>query len=126
MLFRSIAPLSPVQVVLSAYSAGTLEPIFYGIPQEKQKMSFSHNLNSFNNSNFHLPDKRSEILEWLSPLEQWIRDKEVQSCRVPNVGDWLLHTKVFRSWSNASHQDEPDNAILFGYGDPGAGKTCIT
>jgi len=89
-------------------------------------MSLSNNVSSFNHYNFHLSDGGSEILEWLSPLEQWIRDKEVQSCRVPNVGDWLLRTEVFRSWADASHQDESNNATLFGYGDPGAGKTCIT
>jgi len=91
----------------------------------KQEMSFSNNEGSFNQFNVHLQDERSEILAWLSPLEQWIRDREVQSCLVPGVGDWLLHTEVFRSWSDVSPH-EPNNATLFCYGDSGVGKTCIT
>jgi len=92
-------------------------------------MSFNNNKGSFNKFSVHLQDERSEILEilaWLSPLEQQIRDKEVHSCRVPEVGDWLLHTEVFRSWSGVSRQGETNNAALFCYGDPGVGKTCIT
>ena len=95
----------------------------------KQKMSYNNNKESFNKFSIHLQDERSEILEilaWLSPLEQQIRYKEVHSCRVPEVGDWLLHTEVFRSWSDVSHQGETNNATLFCYGDPGVGKTCIT
>ena len=73
-----------------------------------------------------MADERSEILAWLSSLEPQIRHREVQSCRIPKVGDWLLHTEVFQSWSDASHQDGSNNATLFCYGDPGAGKTFIT
>jgi len=68
----------------------------------------------------------SGVLAWLSSLEPRIRHKQVQSCRVPNVGDWLLNTEVFRSWSDVSHRDTSNDATLFCYGDPGVGKTCIT
>ena len=105
----------------------------------------SYNTDSFNTTdsynttiNAHLLDQstinlhllgestRTEILAWLSPLEPRIRHKEVQSRRVPGVGDWLLRTEVFQSWPNVSHQDESSNATLFCYGDPGVGKTHIT
>jgi len=90
-------------------------------------MSFLNNVDSFNTI-FHLhpPDTRTEILTWLSPLEQRIRHREVQSCRVPDVGRWLLDTDVFRSWADVSRQDKSDSVTLFCYGDPGIGKTYIT
>jgi len=114
-------------------------------PSEKRKMSYTNNTDSLNTIdsynttlNVHLLDEstanihllgesiRTEILAWLSPLEPRIRHKEVQSRRVPGVGDWLLCTEIFQSWSDVSCQDESSNATLFCYGDPGVGKTYIT
>jgi len=77
-------------------------------------------------NSYAVVDERSEILTWLSSLEPRIRHKQVQSSRVPNVGDWLLNTEVFRSWSDISHQDTSNDATIFCYGDPGVGKTYIT
>jgi len=108
-------------------------------------MSYTNNIDSLNTIdsynttlNFHLRDEntvnihllgeitRTEILAWLSPLEPRIRHKEVRSHRVPGVGDWLLDTEVFKSWSDVSREDESNNTTLFCYGDPGVGKTYIT
>ena len=71
-------------------------------------------------------DERSEILAWLSPLEPGARHRALQTDRVPNVGDWLLQTEVFQSWSDVTRQDKSDDATMFCYGDPGVGKTYIT
>ena len=90
--------------------------------------SFSNNINSLNTTvtnNFNIIDDRSEILAWLSPLDPKLRHQDIQSCRVENVGKWLLQTEEFRSWYASSEGGESDNAVLFCYGNPGVGKTYI-
>ena len=90
--------------------------------------SFSNNINSLNTNvtnNFTIVDERSQILNWLSPLEPNIRHHDVRDRRVEGVGEWLLQTNEFRSWYAGSGGGESDNAVLFCYGDPGAGKTYI-
>ena len=90
--------------------------------------SFSHNTNSFNTAvtnNFTTADDRSQILTWLSPLEPRLRHQDIRDRRVEDVGEWLLQTEEFRSWYAGSGGAEPDNAVLFCYGDPGVGKTFI-
>ena len=71
-------------------------------------------------------DETPEILAWLSPLEPWTRHRALQAERVSRVGDWLLETEEFKSWSDVSRRDESDNATMFCYGNPGVGKTYIT
>jgi len=86
-----------------------------------------NNTNSFNNvwNNCTVADDRSQILAWLSPLEPRLRHKAIQESRVKNVGEWVLETGKFRSWSAGSGGSESDKAVLFCYGDPGVGKTFI-
>ena len=94
--------------------------------------SFSHNTHSFNtaytvcvSNNFTVADDRSNTLAWLSPLDPKPRHQDIQDRRVENVGEWLLQTEEFRSWRAGGGEGEPDNAVLFCYGDPGVGKTYI-
>ena len=88
--------------------------------------SFSNNVNSLNTTvNFTVADERSSILAWLSPLDPKSRHQDIQDRRVEDVGGWILQTEEFRSWGIGGEQGESDNAVLFGYGDPGAGKTFI-
>jgi len=91
--------------------------------------SFSNNTNSFNNTTnvnyFAVPGDRSEILAWLSPLEPRARHRNLEASRVDKVGDWLLQTEQFQSWSGGNSQGESQNATMFCYGNPGAGKTYI-
>ena len=88
--------------------------------------SFSNNINSFHTvNNFTVPDNRSNILAWLSPLEPSLRHQDIQDSRVGNIGEWLLQTEEFKSWCAGSGGGESDKAVLFCYGDPGAGKTYI-
>ena len=68
-------------------------------------------------------DEDNQIKQWLSPLEPRRRHQSVQSDRVDGVGDWLLERNAFREWG--SIQRVPKQAVLFCYGDPGAGKTHI-
>jgi len=85
----------------------------------------SDNNNCFNTTNYvwnnyTVADDRSQLLAWLSPLEPKLRHRDIQERRVDKVGEWLMQTEEFRSW-----EGEGDNAVLFCYGDPGAGKTFI-
>jgi len=89
--------------------------------------SLSNNIGSFNTTNINLTvtDDRSSALAWLSPLDPKFRHQDIQSRRVETVGEWLLQTEEFRRWYAGSEGGEPDNAVLFCYGDPGVGKTYI-
>ena len=68
-------------------------------------------------------DEDNQIKQWLSPLEPRYRHQSVQADRVNGVGGWLLERNEFREWSCS--QGAPKQAVLFCYGDPGAGKTHI-
>ena len=93
----------------------------------------SFNTNSFNNTinyvsnvnNFGSTHERAEILTWLSPLDPWIRHRDIRDQRVEDVGDWLLRTEEYRSWFGGIRGGESDNSAFFCYGDPGVGKTYI-
>ena len=86
-----------------------------------------NNTNSFNNvsNNYTAADERPQILAWLSPLEPKLRHKDIQERRVGNIGGWVLETEAFKDWYASSGGSGSDNAVLFCYGDPGAGKTFI-
>ena len=90
--------------------------------------------NSFNTSNSYnnvwnncsiTTEDQSQILTWISPLEPRLRHQDIQDRRVGNIGKWLLQTEEFKSWCAGSGRGESDNAVLFCYGGPGAGKTYI-
>ena len=93
----------------------------------------SHNKNSYNTTNsynnvwnnYTVANSKSQILAWLSPLEPNIRHHDIRDRRVEGVGEWLLQTEKFKSWCAGSGGGESDKAVLFCYGDPGAGKTFI-
>ena len=90
----------------------------------------SDNNNCFNTTNYvwnnyTVADDRSQLLAWLSPLEPKLRHRDIQERRVDNVGEWLMQTEEFRNWHGRCGEGEGGNAVLFCYGDPGAGKTFI-
>ena len=90
-------------------------------------LSFSRNTHSFNttisvSNNFAVADDRSNILAWISPLDPKPRHQDIQDRLVENVGEWLLQTEEFRSWSAGGEEGESDEAVLFNYGDPGVGN----
>ena len=72
-----------------------------------------------------IPDDRSQLLAWLSPLEPKKRHRDIQERRMDNIGEWLMETEEFRSWHGGSGEDDGDSAVLFGYGNPGVGKTFM-
>ena len=76
-------------------------------------------------NNFTIADDRSQLLNWLSPLDLGVRHWDIQERRVEDVGEWLIRTKEFRRWCGCSGEGEGDKAVLFCYGNPGVGKTFI-
>jgi len=97
------------------------------IAEMSQYHANSFNMNSFNNvwNSYTVADDRSQLLTWLSPLEPRLRHQDIQERRLDNIGEWLMQTEEFRSWHDWSGEGEGDKRVLFGYGDPGAGKTFI-
>ena len=89
-------------------------------------VSSYNNNNSFNNIYNYVTEKDDEehqILQWLSPLEPWIRHQNVRSDRLDSVGNWVLETAEFRKWRDA--QDGCVGPVLFCSGNPGVGKTYV-
>ena len=89
------------------------------------RSSNCHNTtNSYNNvwNNCNVADDRSQLLAWLSPLDPGLRHRDIQECRVNNVGARLIQTEEFRRWYG---EGQGDKGVLFCYGDPGVGKTFI-
>jgi len=83
--------------------------------------SIDRSINIYN----YAPHDKSEILAWLSPLEPRVRHRDIGAKRVDGIGAWLLETKEFRRWHNASTEDESNHATLFCGGNPGVGKSHI-
>jgi len=93
-----------------------------------QPISNSNNSNSFNIANtfnYTAPDDESKVLAWLSPLEPWVRYRDIEAQRVDGIGAWLLETREFKRWHNTSREDESTHATLFCDGNPGVGKSYI-
>ena len=59
-------------------------------------------------------------LEWLSPIDYALQQRDYISKRQPETGQWFLDSQQFKTWLNAGKQ------TLFCPGYPGAGKTLLT
>jgi hypothetical protein len=63
--------------------------------------------------------RKTEILDWLSPISSLTRHSDVQAKRVAGTGEWLINHKDIVKWSTDS---SPGQNILC-VGGPGTGKT---
>ena len=97
----------------------------HDIQRRKMSQTFSNNNNSFNIINCTAPNDESQILAWLSPLEPWVRHRDIAAQRMDSIGGWVLETSEFRRWYSGSREDEPNRPTLFCHGNPGAGKSYI-
>jgi len=82
--------------------------------------------NSYNNIvnlNQIIADENPEIMQWLSPLDPRRRHQDVRTDRFDSVGSWFLERNEFREWRSGGGGAE--KAVLFGYGNPGVGKTFL-
>jgi hypothetical protein len=46
--------------------------------------------------------KRDAIIEWLSPLNFFIRQQDISETRQPGTGEWLLDDLKFQDWKSNS------------------------
>ncbi|KAL8805675.1 MAG: hypothetical protein Q9182_001819 [Xanthomendoza sp. 2 TL-2023] len=70
------------------------------------------------NANAALQEERRAIVEWLSPLQYRRRQSEIFNGAIP-MGQNFLASEEFRAWSAGRPW------ILYGYGQPGSGKTVL-
>ncbi len=65
-------------------------------------------------------EERKAMLNWLSTADYTAQQHDLINDRQPGTGQWVLESKVYRTWMQAEGQ------TLFCPGIPGAGKTFIT
>ncbi|KAJ7444764.1 hypothetical protein B0H11DRAFT_1619499, partial [Mycena galericulata] len=59
------------------------------------------------------------ILNWLSPINFFLRQADISQMRVKGTGGWLLEDPLFKQWQSGS------GSTLWCHGIPGAGKTVL-
>ncbi|KAI0972635.1 hypothetical protein F4678DRAFT_46057 [Xylaria arbuscula] len=65
--------------------------------------------------------ERTQLLEWISPVQYGKHHKRVKEDRVLGTCEWLLHNNKFREWDAAN-----SSVVLWLQGSPGVGKTFLT
>ena len=97
-------------------------------PAWESGLSFNNNINSFNYTVNAVGSagSKAEILEWLSSREPRIQHAKIRGRRLEDVGGWLLRTVEYQNWfKGIPDGSEPNNSVLFCYGDPWVGKTYL-
>ncbi|KAJ7445358.1 hypothetical protein B0H11DRAFT_1635712, partial [Mycena galericulata] len=62
---------------------------------------------------------RDTILNWLSPINFFLRQGDISQMRVKGTGGWLLEDPLFKQWESGFGN------TLWCHGIPGAGKTVL-
>ncbi|KAJ7159603.1 ankyrin repeat-containing domain protein [Mycena filopes] len=70
-------------------------------------------------TNMREAEERSRLIEWLSPINFFLRHADVSQTRQAGTGQWLLAHPDFQEWESGSV------GTLWCYGIPGAGKTIL-
>jgi hypothetical protein len=55
--------------------------------------------------NFHYGNKEEEhkkIIDWLSPINFFLRQADISQVRVKGTGEWLLKHPLFTQWESGS------------------------
>jgi hypothetical protein len=63
--------------------------------------------------------KRQRILDWLTPIDHALQQRDAISRRQAGTGGWLLDSQAYQDWLNTNDR------TLFCPGIPGAGKTVL-
>ncbi|KAJ7659436.1 ankyrin repeat-containing domain protein, partial [Mycena olivaceomarginata] len=63
--------------------------------------------------------QRGEIIDWLSPINFFLRQADIASARQPGTGEWIIADSRFQRWEYGS------GGTLWCHGIPGAGKTVL-
>ena len=96
----------------------------YTIDRSNNCLNTTNSYNTVSN-NYTFADDRSQLLNWLSPLDPGLRHSDIQERRVNDVGKWLMKTEEFKRWCRLDGEGEDNMTVLFCYGNPGVGKTFI-
>ncbi|KAJ7440551.1 ankyrin repeat domain-containing protein, partial [Mycena galericulata] len=64
-------------------------------------------------------ENRDIILNWLSPINFFLRQADILQVREKGTGEWLLADPLFKQWESGSGR------TLWCHGIPGAGKTVL-
>ncbi|KAF7362797.1 ANK-REP-REGION domain-containing protein [Mycena venus] len=67
----------------------------------------------------HPAAERNQIIEWLSPINFFLRHADISRARQAGTGGWLLADPLFKQWESGSGR------TLWCRGIPGAGKTVL-
>jgi hypothetical protein len=46
--------------------------------------------------------ERTKVIEWLSPLNSFLRHADISDARQPGTGEWLLADPLFKGWESGS------------------------
>ncbi|KAJ6467478.1 hypothetical protein DFH09DRAFT_832865, partial [Mycena vulgaris] len=63
--------------------------------------------------------ERAQIIDWLSPINFFLRHADISGARQLGTGEWLLADPHFKEWESSS------GGTLWCRGIPGAGKTVL-
>ncbi|KAJ6574262.1 hypothetical protein B0H19DRAFT_1341329, partial [Mycena capillaripes] len=80
-----------------------------------------------NVTNFHIHSseqqinstERTQIIDWLSPINFFLRQADISQSRQKGTGEWLLANPHFQQWESGFGK------TLWCHGIPGAGKTVL-
>ncbi|KAJ7784808.1 hypothetical protein B0H14DRAFT_313565 [Mycena olivaceomarginata] len=73
-------------------------------PEQQQQMNFT---------------ERTQIIDWLSPINFFLRQADISQSQQKGTGEWLLTDPRFQQWESGS------GGTLWCHGIPGAGKTVL-
>ncbi|KAF7330102.1 Ankyrin 2,3/unc44 [Mycena sanguinolenta] len=83
-------------------------------------------IDNINNATFNMPNggeimfrQRDAILDWLSPINFFLRHAAISEVRDKGTGGWLLADPLYNEWESGSGE------TLWCCGIPGAGKTVL-
>ncbi|KAJ6574620.1 hypothetical protein B0H19DRAFT_935198, partial [Mycena capillaripes] len=63
--------------------------------------------------------ERTQIIEWLSPINFFLRQADISQSQQEGTGEWLLNNPHFQQWESGSGK------TLWCHGIPGSGKTVL-
>ncbi|KAJ7132644.1 ankyrin repeat-containing domain protein [Mycena filopes] len=98
-----IAVLDSVDTVATMVNSGVTN-MSHALSEQSQRMQ---------------AEERSRLIEWLSPINFFLRHADVSQTRQAGTGKWLLAHPDFQKWESGSA------GTLWCYGIPGAGKTIL-
>ncbi|KAJ7028112.1 ankyrin repeat domain-containing protein [Mycena alexandri] len=93
--------------------AGEGPKMYYDVKAEQFTVVNNHGIQQMDSV------ERKQIIEWLSPINFFLRQADISQARQGGTGGWLLADPHFQEWESGSGR------TLWCHGIPGAGKTVL-